>query len=380
MDETTVRLFLFPHSVLPDAAARCFFTVWSPLECLRAVEAAFVPDWAEPRCEQRGIEKSEKFWDRVRAVRQGYRELGARVGEDGLMAVLSRDWALGAGPESRGQIQSILKGMSPEPPDMEEWLLTEAAVFLELGRELDIRELELLKNLEHVGRLEENLLKALGADEEDTAELQKALETTNPPLSPDWGHFGYLLRQRIAHWFRMFSRARVPGGRVVLAALGREVVDEALDPVQTERERRREPWDRGEMRVLSIPRMDLLGPEEFSRWLDAVEKLEARGPFRQSLEALMEDPSRPALKEELLQAARDLERALQTLWAEFRRDLQGLSGYGCVLTAPRDVTYADVWQSVDRAGVQALGMESLGQDPAVFISLESDESRGFEPQ
>lgn len=371
MDVTTVRLFLFPHSVLPDAAARCFLTVWSPLECLRVVEAASIPKWAEPLCEQRALDKGERFWDRVRAVCQGYRELGSRVGEDGLMAVLSRDWALDAGPESRGHIQSILKGVSPEPPDMEEWLLTEAAVFLELGRELDIRELELSQNLEHVGRLEEKLLQTLGADEEDTAELQKALETTNPPLSPDWGHFGYLLRRRIGYWFRMFHGTHVPAGRIVLAAMGRDVVDEALDPVQTERERGRKVWDRGETPLLTCPRTDLLNPQELSQWLDAVENLEARGRFRQSFQAFMEDPSRSGLREDLIQKARDLERALKTLWSQFRRELQGLEGYGCVLTAPRDVTYADVWRAVDRTGAHTLGGESLDGHPAVFMHVES---------
>ncbi|WP_448382596.1 hypothetical protein [Desulfosoma sp.] len=371
MDERTVRLCLFPHSVLPDAGARCLFSVWSPLECLRAVEPASIPEWAEPRCAQHVLEQSEKFWDRVRAVLQGYRELGSRVGEDGLMAVLSRDWALDAGPESRGHIQSILKGISPETPQLDEWLLTEAAVFLELGRELDIRELELSKNLEHVGRLEENLLKALGADEEDTAELQKALETTNPPLSPDWGHFGYLLRQRIGYWFRMCRRTRVPHGRVVLVALGRDVVDEALDPVQTERERRREPWDRGEMLLLTCPRTDLLSPEDLTRWLDAVENLEARGPFQKSLEAFMEEPSRDVFRKDLVERARDVEEALQTLWSQFRGDLQGLRGYGCVLTAPREVTTADVWRAVDRTGAEALGTGSFDRAPALFMHLES---------
>ena len=371
MNETTVRLCLFPHSVLPDGAARCLFSVWSSLECLRAVEPASIPDWAVPRCAQHVLDQSEKFWDRVRAVWQGYRELGSRVGEDGLMAVFSRDWASDAGPESRGQIQSILKGISPEPPNADEWLLTEAAVFLELGRELDIRELELSKNLEHVGRLEENLLKALGADEEDTAELQKALETTNPPLSPDWGHFGYLLHQRIGYWFRIFRRTRMPHGKVMLAALGRDVVDEALDPVQTEKERRREPWDRGEILLLTCPRTDLLSPEDFSRWLDAVENLEARLRFRQSLEAFMEEPSRDVFREDLVQRAREVERALQTLWSQFQRDLQGLRGYGCVLTAPREVTFADVWQAVDRTGAQTLGTGSFDRVPAVFVHLES---------
>lgn len=371
MDETTGRLFLFPHSVLPEPAARCFLTVWSSLDCLKVVESPSVPGWAESRCEQHVLEQDEKFWNRVRAVWQGYRELGSRVGEDGLMAVLSRDWTLDDAPESRGHIQSILRGVRPEPHDMDEWLLTEAAVFLELGRELDLRELELSKNLEHVGRLEENLLKALGADEEDTAELQKALETTNPPLSPDWGHFTYLLRQRIGYWFRVFSRTRVPPRRVVLAALSRDVVDEALDPVQTERERRRESWDRGEMSLMTCPRVDLLSPEDWLRWLRSLETLQDRDRFRESFETFVQDPSQTVLKDELIQRARDFEKALGALWTRFQPDPSELGGYRCVLTVPHGVTYAEVWRAVDRTGGQTLGTGSIGRDPALLVHWEA---------
>lgn len=371
MDERTVRLFLFPHSVLPEVAARCFLTVWSPVDCLRAVQTASIPDWAAPRCEQHVLRKDDNFCERVRAVWQGYRELGSRVGEDGLMAVFSRDWALDAAPESRGHIQSILRGFGPEPQDADEWLLTEAAVFLELGRELDIRELELAQNLEHVGRLEENLLQALGADEEDTVELQKALETTNPPLSPDWGHFAYLLRQRIGYWFRLLSRTEVPGGRIVLAALGRDVVDEALDPVQTERERRGEPWDRGEVPLLTCPRVDLLSAEDLARWLEAVEELEDRRRFRRSLEAFLEDPLRPAVRDDLVQTAQDFEKALNTLWARYRREPRETGGYRWVLTAPREVRCADVWRAVDRTGAHSLGTGSVRRDPVVLVHVES---------
>ncbi len=371
MEERTVRLFLFPHSVLPEVAARCFLTVWSPVDCLRAVQTASIPEWAEVRCEQHALRKDESFWERVRAVWQGYRELGSRVGEDGLMAVFSRDWALDAAPESRGHIQSILRGFGPETQDTDEWLLTEAAVFLELGRELDVRELELAQNLEQVGRLEKNLLQALGADEEDTAELQNALETTNPPLSPDWGHFAYLLRQRIGYWFRLLSRTEVPGRRIVLAALGRDVVDEALDPVQTERERRGEPWDRGEVPLLACPRVDLFSPEDWPRWLEAVEGLQERHRFRQSLEALVEDPMRPGVKDDLVQAAQDFEMALNALWARYRREPRETGGYRWVLTAPRDVCYADVWRAVDRTGTHSLGPCFVSRDPVVLVHVES---------
>ncbi len=371
MKTKAVGLFLFPHNVLPEPAARCFLTVWPSMDCLKALEPASVPEWAESRCAQHGLEENENFWERVRAVWQGYRELGSRVGEDGLMAVLSRDWILDAAPESRGHIQSVLRGVRPEPQKMDEWLLMEAAVFLELGRELDLRELELSKNLEHVGRLEENLLKALGADEEDTAELQKALETTNPPLSPDWGHFTYLLRQRIGYWFRVLSRIEIPGCRAVLAALSRDVVEEALDPVQTERERRREVWDRREMFLLTCPRVDLLSPEDFFRWLRSLEALNERDRFRESFEAFVQDPAREASKDELLQRARDFESALKKLWSQLGGEPQDARGYRCVLTAPHGVACAELWRAVDRAGAQTLGTEAFDPNPAVLVHWET---------
>lgn len=371
MDTKTVRLFLFPHNVLPEPAARCFLTVWPSMDCLKAIEPASVPEWAESRCAQHRLKENENFWDRVRAVWQGYRDLGSKVGEDGLMTVLSRDWILDAAPESRSHIQSVLRGVRPEPQKMDEWLLMEAAVFLELGRELDLRELELSKNLEHVGRLEENLLKALGADEEDTVELQKALETTNPPLSPDWGHLTYLLRQRIGYWFRVLSRIEIPGCRAVLAALSRDVVEEALDPVQTERERRREAWDRGEMLLLTCPRVDLLGPEDFSRWLKSLGTLLERDRFRESFEAFAQDPARDAFIGEILQRARDFESALKKLWSQFGGDPRDIRGYRCMLTAPLGVACTELWRAVDRAGAQTLGTVSFDPDPAVIVHWEA---------
>lgn len=370
MQQTNVRPFLFPHSVLPETAARCFLTVWPSLECLRSVEPAHVPQWAAPYCAQRVLTKDETFWARVRGLLKGYRELGSRVGEDGLMAVLSRDWAMDAAPETRGHIQSILRGMSPDPPNPADGLLTEAAVFLELGKELDVRELDLSRNLEDVGRLEEKLFQALGADEEDSAELQKALETSNPPLSPEWGHFGYLLRQRIGFWFRLFSQMTFSGERVVLAALSRDVVEEALDALQTAKERHGDQWDPGETALFTFPRVDSLSPEELTHWLSAVDSLESRQRFRQDLEAFIDEPTRPERRRDLGQSAQEFENALKILWAQWGRDAQGIRGYRFVLTAPRDVTYQDIWWSLDRAGAQTLGPGSVSRDPVVFFHLE----------
>ncbi|SHF68561.1 hypothetical protein SAMN02745206_02475 [Desulfacinum infernum DSM 9756] len=368
MNETKTRFFLFPHSVLSEPAARCLATAWSPLDCLRIVEPATLPEWAQTYCIQHVLDRDEGFWERVRVVLQGYRRMGTEFGEDGLMAALSREWSLGGSPESRAHIQTLLKGMGVPAPDPSEWLLAEACVFLELGRELDQRELELAGNLQKVSRLEDQLLEALGADEEDAGELQRALETTNPPLSPEWGHFTYLLRLRIGFWFRLFSRLAFQGDRVLLTAINREVVDEVLDPFQTERERRGETWERGEWSLLELPRLDLLGSEDFEQFRLAFQDTGAREHLAQVLGAFLREGTEEN-REALARAAEAFEEAVgATLERAGFSDRRG--GVRMVLTVPSNVMLDDVWRRFDRQGAEALGTADSLRMPAVFLHLE----------
>ncbi|MGQ9796787.1 hypothetical protein [Desulfosoma sp.] len=371
MQDVIYRLFLFPHSVLHESAARCFLTVWPTMQCLRAIGPAGLPQWVEPLCRQLVPPQSDDFWERARNLYRGYQDLGTHMGEDGLMAVLSRDWAGEAAPETRSHIQSMLRGFGPKPFDAAEGLLMESVVFLEMAKDLDLRELELSADLSQVGQLEEKLLKALGSDEEDSAELQKALETTNPPLSPDWGHFAYLLRQRIGFWFRLLSRLSEMRQPMALAALGRDVVDEALDALQTARERQGKVWERTETVLLRLPPMDLLPSQALAQWFEAVAGLEERDAFHRSFEAFLREPTSAEQARHLADRAHVLEQLLQSLWARFRSDssVQG-GGYAVVLTVAKDVTYQEMWRSVDRTGLEALGTGSVSQDAAVLVHLE----------
>jgi hypothetical protein len=368
MNETKTRFFLFPHSVLSESAARCLATVWSPLDCLRIVEPATLPEWAQVHCIQHVLERDDGFWERVRVVLQGYRRMGTEFGEDGLMAALSREWSLGGSPESRAHIQQMLKGMAAPPADPQEWLFTEACVFLELGRELDQRELELAGSLQNVSRLEDQLLEALGADEEDAGELQRALETTNPPLSPEWGHFTYLLRLRIGFWFRLFSQLAFQGDRVVLTALNREVVDEVLDPFQTERERRGETWERGEWDFLELPRLDLLDPKDFEQFRLAFQDTGAREHLARTLEDFLREGAEEK-SEALDRAAEAFEEAVGATLGKTGFSEKG-GGVRMVLTRPPDVTLEDVWRRFDRQGAETLGIADALKMPAVFLHLE----------
>ncbi|SMC16145.1 hypothetical protein SAMN02746041_00011 [Desulfacinum hydrothermale DSM 13146] len=368
MTQTKTRYFLFPHSVLSEPAARCWATVGAALDCLRMVEPATLPPWAEPLCNQHGLEKDEGFWERVGVVLQGYRRVGTDFGQDGLMAALSREWSLGESPESRSHIQALLKGMAAPPADPAEWLLTEACVFLELGRELDQRELELVGSLQNVSRLEGQLLETLGADEEEEDELQRALETANPPLSPEWGHFTYLLRLRIGFWFRLFSRLALQDDRVVLTALNRDVVDEVLDPFQTERERRGEAWRRDERVLLDLPRLDLLGPEPFQDFRLAFQETGAGEHLARALDAYVQDETEENRKA-LDMAADALEEAVGAV-LERVGPVAGPGGYRLVLTRPLDVRLSDVWRRFDRQGGEELGGDDRLQAPAVFLHVE----------
>lgn len=371
MQDVSYRLFLFPHSVFHESAARCFLTVWPTMHCLRAIGPAGLPQWAEPLCEQHGPALPEDFWEQARNFYKGYQDLGTHMGEDGLMAVVSRDWAGEAAPETRSHIQSMLRGVGPKPIDAAEGLLMESVVFLEMAKELDLRELELFADVSQVGQLEEKLLKALGSDEEDSAELQRALETTNPPLSPDWGHFAYLLRQRIGFWFRLLSRLSDMRQPVALAALGRDVVDEALDALQTARERQGKVWERTETVLLRLPRVDLLPSEALAQWFEAVRVLEEREAFHKSFEAFLRDSASAEQARQLADRAHVLEQSLQSLWVRFRPDpSEQAGGYAVVVTVAEDVTYQEMWRSVDRAGLEAMGTGSVSRDGAVLVHLQ----------
>ena len=78
----------------------------------------------------------------------------------------------------------------------------QAAIFLEIARELDEKELEIASSYAHLNAIEQEFHDILGIEDEES---DRAETNLTPALAPDTNGLLYMLPRRIQSWFRMLS-------------------------------------------------------------------------------------------------------------------------------------------------------------------------------
>ncbi|MFZ0927489.1 MAG: hypothetical protein WAN11_02745 [Syntrophobacteraceae bacterium] len=259
-----LNYFLFPHMTL---SAHDFRNLWIFLPRLRTLEItrqASIPEWAQERFSGWPALHSEELSTRIGSCIEGYRTF-ARVhgGPGGILGFLSR--ALDETEEPRYRIQQELRGSCPPNMDPAQKEIVQAALFLEIARELDEKELEIVSSYAHLNAIEQEFRDILGIEDEGS---DRAETNLIPALAPDTNGLLYMLPKRIESWFRMLSSQPLKSMPIFVSCFP-EVIDEALEMIRTGCERDGKEYSAATYLLGSIPGLDGLGSKQFRTLIEA---------------------------------------------------------------------------------------------------------------
>jgi hypothetical protein len=338
------------------------------LSLLQPVRPAPIPEWAEGQFANAAGVRDEELFKKIIAYIKGLQDTATMHGTGGLLAAVSSDWGRSGAHESRFSIQSTLRGNAPAPPDPEEQLLFEAAVFLELARDLDERDMDLESGSLQVDKLEAEFRNILGAVDE--VELQEMRDVATYSISSDKTNISFMLRKRMAYWYRLFANMeRIEP--TILTVITQEVIDELLEPVRKDWAHEGKELKVSRIPLATIPALDRLDPKTF---LELKQKLEEPdsplASFRQELEKTLKAPQTLTLESSMdIQA--EAENCRQYV-EDFCRQSKALGQQQVRLTLIRfeNMTHDDFWRYLDDLGYEMWEGELSSMGPAVMLSID----------
>jgi hypothetical protein len=343
---------LFPHSILPEADYRLLTLALPRLGVLQVITGTDFPAWAEDRLYNRPTLEDTEYLDFLRRALGGYRKYAEEYGSDGLRTLMSRGIGVEDVAETRFRIQSTLRGKKAEEVPPSEICRFGAAVFLELARELDEREIDLQEGLNRFGRMEDELQNIIAGGTRE--ELEEAVEVADLRLRYDRSHFAFLMKQRMGAWFRLLAE-HPPEVPPVLVAPDRDGAEELLDPVYARKEKERPDWTPVSVEAMTLPGMELPDADKFEELLGDLEECGMQAVYFDSLETMLDDPAETERQEAMQTAALETASRVQNKLEE-----KGLPIPVKVkvkfLYAP-DVKLAEAWKLVDQEGYEALGAD-----------------------
>ncbi len=353
MHSNKATFFLFPHMVVPEWMGRRFGLLLPELKVLDILgeERTVVGAWN--RGQTWAALASEEERQEVRFLLGEYRRLADVHGPEDLLGVWVRDCESPDLSESRFAIQAHTRGGHQPSFSKQALMRIEAAVFLELARDLDEKELELNASLNQVQQLEDRFRKVLGLD--DGEEAAEVLEAAEVQLSPDWGHFSYQLRERMGCWWRLVL-APAPSAPVVYSVLFEDVVEELIDPVKTERERNGSSWDPARVILGEIEDPADLGEDQWAVLKGILDEQGCLEHYPEVVADLLARPGDDAVLSRLETLRGELEGAVGRFFAANGNSKS--SRIQWILSDFGDTEVAPLWRRYDRRGWEVLGKDS----------------------
>jgi hypothetical protein len=265
MQTDTPSYFLFPHLTLSENDLRNFSIFLPNLNVLEIIRPAPFPEWLTGRFQGRPAIGDRDFLARIDSCLKGYRDFAeVHGGAGGVLAFLSQ--AGGDTRETRLQIQEELRGKCPSHLDEVHRKIFQAAVFLEIARELDEKELELEGNYVQINELEREFRGILGISGDEEADEAEA--TLSPPLIPDRAGSLFMLSTRIESWFQIFS-VQPEGSPPVFVTNHPDVISETFEMVRTKGAPTAGEFSPTRIPLGSFPRLDQLGHKQFQSLVEA---------------------------------------------------------------------------------------------------------------
>lgn len=264
MEKYPINYFLFPGLIIPEEEFRNFFVFLPRLNFLEISRPAAVPEWAREKFFSRPAIADQELMGQIKSCSQGYRAFAEiHGGSGGNLGYLSR--ALEDMSDTRFGIQEQLRGKCPAGLDAKQIEVLRAAVFLDIARELDEKEFELASGIAEAGALEKEFAEILGLTEEDDSEVPEDLDL---PLFGESPGPQYMLPERIASWFQIFS-AHMGDVAPVFVASGPEAAVESLDTLRTALDHVGKEFSSSTLALGSFPSLDHLGQKQFRSVIEA---------------------------------------------------------------------------------------------------------------
>ena len=230
-----MNYFLFPHMTLSVNDFRNLGIFLPRLSVLEITRQASFPQWAKGTFSGWPVLRGEGLSTVLSSCIEGYRAFAqVHGGPGGVLGFVSQ--LLDEIDEPRYKIQEEIRGKCPPELEPAQKKTIQAALFLEIARELDEKELEIESSYARLNAIELEFRDILGI-EDDRAESAEANLT--PPLAPDTNGLLYMLPRRIETWFQMLSLQPVEGMPIFVFPFP-EVVEETLevDPVRLRAEKK----------------------------------------------------------------------------------------------------------------------------------------------
>ena len=237
----------------------------------------------------------------------------------------------------------------------------QAALFLEIARELDEKELEIESSYARLNAIELEFRDILGI-EDDRAE--SAETNLTPPLAPDTNGLLYMLPRRIETWFQMLSLQPVEGMPIFVSRFP-EVVEETLEMIRSGCEQKKKEFSTAAYLLGSIPRVDGLGRKQFQTLMESPGMPELLSSCHRELEDFIKRAAGGESKAELQGESRSPQSAFEKLCRKC--DVPEGERASLVVTLVENVSLGDVAGFLGASP----GFEA-GPWPPVFLSIASE--------
>ena len=301
-----LNYFLFPHTTLSENHFRNLCVFLPRLSVLEIARQASIPEWAQENFSGWPVLRGGELSTQIGSCVEGYRAFAqVHGGPGGMLGFLSR--ALDETDEPRYRIQEKLRGSCPPDLDPAQKEIVQAAIFLEIARELDEKELEIASSYAYLNAIEQEFRDILGIEDE---ELDLAETNLTPALAPDTNGLLYMLPRRIESWFRMLSLQPLEGMPIFVGCFP-EVIEEAVEMVRTRCERDGKKFSAATYSLGSIPRLNGLGSKQFRTLIEAPGMPDLLSSCHHDLEDFIMSAARSENPDELKGKGRLLQSAFQ---------------------------------------------------------------------
>ena len=360
MSLTNRSFTLFPHTVASEEDCRALCILLPAVSVLKIIEPPAVPRWAEYCVVIENALADPELEKKVRLQMKGYKNLAEVVGDGDLIASLG--WENDRGGEDVRQIRGRLLDGREADVKTGEKLLTEAALVLEMARDLDERDIELQKNIDHAGVLEDEFREILGIADDEVEETSVPL---NLRLVPEREYLSYMLERRAVCRLRLHAFGKQEGFPFPVC-IAPDFADQIMDIVETRMEQEGKPWTGGKTALPSVPVVRGLPPESLAAIPGLLNDGRILAVYHESLGKALESPKDTAVRNDLAESAALVFAALDEVFEDeevvIERVPLSLVEAGC--------TWGELWGRLDKEGHEAFGNEFAGKDlPVKFLCL-----------
>jgi hypothetical protein len=364
METTECRPVLFPYLTLSEGDFRHLALLIPGTYLLQVLDPPPLPEWGQTHFSVLSVDLDEQEKDQIGRALRSYQEYAADHQDHCLAASFSSETLLRQSWESRFDIQSSLRSKGNEGPDPEIQKLFEAAVFLEMARELDQKESDLESDLAEASHLESEFREILGIDAEDAHD--DAIETLTPPLTATRAHLSFMLFRRITSWLRLFSSRLSAGITLPLVTVNRDVVDELVERVEAFTRDRSPKPTLIQVPLITIPSLPKLPSDVFASKLRELRQTGNPQRLGEALAALLSAPRDASRQETTRSAGKILREAVQSIFGLSETEYPAMQ---LSLTSFGALTLADLWRALMPGSIAPGGWDSLPA-PCLFCLQE----------